>query len=303
MLWSYNVKWCKTHFKLKKFNFSLSFLLAFAYSFFLGNGYLFLLYTIAIVLHELMHILVAKKLGYTLSNFTLSITGASMKLENESFFSMDEILIAVSGPFFNLLVFICLACGWWIFPTSYSYTFDFALVNLFVFALNILPIYSLDGGRIVVAIVGKYFDRKTGIKIVRCIGFFVSISMFILFIISCFNVFNFSLGVMSVFLFISAMFSGKTEYKKINIISKAEKLKNNLSMDCKFFIFSDDAMLIHLYRKLKSETFSMFVIYNKISNKNNENSTLIYFDEDKLLKLIEKFGFATKIANIKDLYL
>ena len=288
----------KRTFSTKKFKFSYSFLLAFGYSFFLGNGYLFLLYTIAIVLHELFHILVAVKLGYTLSNFTLSITGASMKLEDEQFFSSDEIFIAISGPLLNLFLFIICACGWWIFPSLYNYTFDFALVNLFVFALNILPIYSLDGGRIVVAIVGKYYNRMVGVKIVRTIGFVISIFMFLLFIISCFMNINFSLGVMSVFLFVSAMFAGKSEYQKINVVSKTQKLKNNLCMEYKMYVFSIEAKLIHLYRKLRSGTFSRFIVYRNDFNSSNNNLKAFSFDEDKLLLLIERFGAGTRICEI-----
>ena len=99
--------------------------------------------------------IVAKKLGYRLDYFKLSITGASMKLEEDEFFLNDEILVASAGPIFNLFVFVICLGSWWINPVFYNFTVDFAYINFFIFLLNILPIYSLDGGRIFVCIFEK----------------------------------------------------------------------------------------------------------------------------------------------------
>lgn len=110
--------------KPRKFEFSWSFLIAFLFSFCMGNGYLFLLYTFSVILHELFHIFVAVKLGYTLQKFKLSILGASMNLEDESFWGNDEFLIAISGPLLNLFLFLLCLGMWWVFPPVYNFTFD-----------------------------------------------------------------------------------------------------------------------------------------------------------------------------------
>ena len=277
--------------KKRKFNFSISFILTFLYSFFCGNGYLFLLYTLAVSIHELFHIFVSIKLGYTLDKFELSITGASMNLEDESFYGKDEIIIALAGPLINLFIFLVLVGLWWIEPVIFNYTFDFALVNLFVFALNILPIYSLDGGRIIVALFSEKFTRHTGIKLVKFIGIVFSVILFVLFIVSFFVSFNFSLGVMSVFLFASSVFQGKSEFKKINIMSKKDKLKNGLSLEIKTYIFSSQARLINLYRKLRENHYTNFIIVKK----EWENDNMI--DEDSLILLMEKYGAAARVSD------
>ena len=268
----------------KKFKFSYTFFIAFLYSLLCGNGYMFLLYTIAVVLHEFIHIFVAKKLGYNLKNFELSILGASMNLEEESFYYNDEIIIAIAGPLFNLFIFILFACGWWFFPLSYDYTFDFAIVNLLVFSLNILPLYSFDGGRIIVSLIEKKINRKIGIDIVRLIGIVFAVILFILFVVSIFFSFNFSLGVVSVFLFISCTNQGMGCYQKINVVSKKQKIKNGLCLEMKTFVFSDSAKLINLYRKLSNSTYAIFNIYDAKKDKN------ILIDEDCLVFLIDKYG-------------
>lgn len=241
-------------------------------------------------MHEYVHILVAGKLGYTLLKFELSITGASMKLEDESFYGNDELIIALSGPLFNLFMFIMIVGLWWMFPVLYNYTFDFALVNLFVFALNILPIYSLDGGRIIVCLLESKMGRKKGVKIVRNIGLFFSLFFFVLFIISLFISPNFSLGVISIFLFVSCSNVGKTEIVKISVLSKKEKIKNGISLEIKTYIFSSSARLIELYRKLRHNTFTSFHV---VSSDNKQ----LCFDEDELICMLEKYGASVKLCD------
>lgn len=286
--WRKNIKKPKN--QHKKFYISPTFLLSFLFSFFAGNGYLFLLYTLSVFMHELMHIIVAEKLGYSLHKFELSILGASMKLESESFYGMDELKIAIAGPLFNLCLFIFLVGSWWTFPVLYNYTFDFAIVNLFVFALNILPIFSLDGGRILVSLLSVKLDRKKCVKIVRNIGLVFAIMFFILFIISFFVNFNFSLGVISIFLFISCTSAGKTEFVKMSVLSKKDKIKKGISLEEKRYIFSENARLLDMYRKLKSNTYTCFEIVR--DNKNN-----LIIDEDELMVLMEKNGATSSVFN------
>lgn len=274
-----------------KFHFSFSYLLAFLFSFIMGNGYIFLLYTITIIIHEMVHIIVASKLGYTLDKFSLSVLGASMSLEDENFFSSDELKIALSAPLFNLFVFISLSGLWWIVPSFYNFTFDFALVNLFVFAINILPIFSLDGGRIVVFILSKKMQRKKAVNIIRGLGIGFAILFFVLFLVSFFFEFNFSLGMISIFLFNSCTKASGEGFKKISSISKKDKLKNGLSLEIEEYIFASSARLIDLYRKLKTNSFARFFI------QDSEGSLI--FDEDKLYMLIEKYGAGSRVCDCK----
>ena len=271
-----------------KFKFSLSLFIAFLYSFLCGNGYIFLLYSITIVLHALIHCIVAVSLGYTLEKFELSITGASMNLENDSFYANDELIIALAGPMFNLFVFILFSGLWWIFPSLYNFTFDFAIINLFVFALNILPLYSFDGGRIVVFLFSRKFERKQVVLVIRYLAIFFSFILFLLFLISIFVSFNFSLGVVSVFLFVSAVSHSNYDYTRVNVVSKKEKLARGLFLEEKTYIFSDNARLIDLFRKLKSNEYSLFCVMKK-------DGKMVCFDEDKLTMLIEKYSVSAKL--------
>ena len=151
-----------------------------------------------------------------------------------------------------------------------------------------MPIYSLDGGRIVTCIFTRKFNRKIGVKITKIIGVCFSLLLFFAFIITCFFSINFSIGCMSIFLFVSCAFSGNSFYNKITAKSKKEKLKNRLELEVKTFMFSNSVKLIDLYRKIKFNSFSHFCI---VGSKNR----VYNLDEDQLFLLLEKFGAGVKI--------
>lgn len=71
--------------------------------------------------------------------------GATLLVKGE-FSHFGAVLIA--GPFANLVLasFSLSAC--WLFPELYGYLKDFIFLNAVLAALNLLPAYPLDGGRI-----------------------------------------------------------------------------------------------------------------------------------------------------------
>lgn len=212
-----------------------------------------------------------------------------MKLQEENFFLNDEIIIALSAPLFNLGVFIILASAWWIYPYSYNFTYDFALVNLFIFLLNMLPVYSFDGGRVLVCLVEKWKGRTAGIKIVKIIGVCLSLLLFLLFLLSFICGFNLSLGVMSILLFISCTNSGSGSYRKLTSISKLDRLSGKLGMEEKVYVFSSSVRLINLYRRVDAKTYSRFIL------KTNKGDSYI-LNEDDLFLALSRFGAGEKAS-------
>ena len=112
-------------------------------------GYVFdcIIYFSTIVLHELAHAEVSLRLGYSLDRFALMPYGASLKGEFEGVRAKDEILIAVAGPLFNVVVAVICTALWWLVPTSYAFTDRLVAANVFTALFNLLPIFPLDGGR------------------------------------------------------------------------------------------------------------------------------------------------------------
>ena len=129
---------------MKKIKIGASFLLIIFVSLLCGQVVLILNYFLALSLHELAHMWVAVKNGYSLKLIKLDIFGLSIEL-NEIIDDKDGFRINVAGPVCNLL--LCLLClaFYWLVPTSDFYLNTFCFCNLILAIFNLLPVYPLDG--------------------------------------------------------------------------------------------------------------------------------------------------------------
>ncbi len=279
--------------KHRKFIFHPMFMVYLVYSFLCGNLYFFCLYTISIVLHECVHFLVARRLGYKLSYMKLSISGASMKLENDEFFGSDELKVALSAPVFNLLIFCVLAGSWWVFPSWFNFTADFAYINLFIFLFNMLPVFSFDGGRIFVCVFERFWTRKKATKIVRWIGGLFAGFVFVIFLLSWVQgVFNISLLAVALFLISSTLLEGGGDYKKPNPSDKLERIRQaKRAVLVRTFVVHENMRLIELFRLIKDNVFCVFVVIGDGGKK------VCSFDEFKFFDALYQFGAGASIKS------
>lgn len=195
-------------------------------------------YVITVTLHEYGHYIVAKHYGYKMDSLIYSLSGAGLTTK-EKFANKDEIKIAIAGPLVNVILIVLIICLWWIFPLSYLYTYDFFICNIVVFTFNIMPIYPLDGGRILMAIITfKNHKRNKYIKANRIICLIISIVFFALFIVSLFYSINLNLLIISMFLAINGIFCDKNKYyDKVQMLNKKT---SKLPLEVKTFRVAED---------------------------------------------------------------
>lgn len=93
----------------------------------------------AAAFHEVCHLLAARILGYRFYHISIDISGARIELGPMS--QRSEMLCAVAGPLGGIL--LLLLTPW--FPRI-------AICSLVQSLYNLLPIYPLDGGRALIAI-------------------------------------------------------------------------------------------------------------------------------------------------------
>lgn len=166
--------------------------------FFCGNERGALLSLGVVLLHECAHFAVAKKVGITLSDVVLYPFGAVMV--DEEGCSRDSWKVAIAGPAVNLLLAVVGALV--LFLHKSVLVAEFINANLTVGLFNLLPVYPLDGGRIMIAL-SKKPVRTT--RALRISGVVISVLLFLSFALSLFGKVNFSLGIMSVFLLLGAV--------------------------------------------------------------------------------------------------
>ena len=192
---------------------------------FVNDLFSFLLFTVVILTHEFGHFIVAKKRGYKLDYFYIAPYGVSLNYKEKAFESDDEILIALAGPLTNFCLCVICVSLWWIKPEIYFFTSDFVSQSLLLGLFNLLPCYPLDGGRIVCGVLSKQMPRKKAVKLICKLNYIFSAVLFLLFVFSCFNDFNPTLILSSIFL-VLGNFEIKNEgvYQSLSLADR--KVKN-----------------------------------------------------------------------------
>jgi Zn-dependent protease len=123
-----------------------------------------LLFFACIVLHELGHAVVARRVGIPIRGITLFLFGGVAEMEAEPPSAFAEFLMALAGP----LVSAALAAVFWVAslavqtPALVTPLQFLAAINLGVLVFNLVPAFPLDGGRVLRSILwGALRDLRT----------------------------------------------------------------------------------------------------------------------------------------------
>lgn len=208
------------------FSFPLIFILAY----YLGELPLFCCFAVFLILHEMCHFLVAKKLGYLTKRIKISFFGASLE-GLDDFSPSDELKVISAGPAFNLAVCVLCYLSFWFNPESYNYLYNILLANWALLIFNILPVYPLDMGRIMLVIFTKNLIRERALRLTKIISFSFIFLLFSIYLISSFFVLNITLGFVCVNLMSLLLSSAEgTSYKReLFIFHKAKLISKGLS--------------------------------------------------------------------------
>jgi Zn-dependent protease/CBS domain-containing protein len=119
-----------------------------------------MLFFVSVLLHELSHSLMARRLGIPVSGITLFIFGGVTKTEEEAQSPGEEFAVAIVGPLSSIAIAgICwslvnLTGG--LFPETVRYGLGYlGWLNLALGVFNLLPGFPLDGGRVLRSILWK----------------------------------------------------------------------------------------------------------------------------------------------------
>ncbi len=242
-----------------------------------NNFLLMFNYILALFLHEMAHLFVATKRGYSLNKFRFDICGMSLDL-NDDISDKDSFAINIAGPLLNL--FICLLCMalYWLVPASYNYLNVFCYANLFLAIFNLLPIYPLDGGKIFRGFIKTDKKYKIFDAIIRY-GF--AIIFLVLFIVSIFYMINWFYLIMAIF-----FLSSRPNNKPTLSIFKYKQAKS-IEKICLIKIDEHDS-LFNLIKQIKKHRYTIF--YYPVKRK--------FIDEDTTLEYALKYPLTTEIKNI-----
>lgn len=220
----------------------------------------FLSYFAAVVLHELAHAEYAKRRGYALTEFRLMPYGAALIGEFEDVSRGDEIRIAAAGPLCNIALILLSVALWWLVPASYCFTEQFVYANLSLAAVNLLPVYPLDGGRIALALLSGKRPRNEAYKKLRIVGYVVGAAFAAAFVASCFFAANPTFLSMSAFIILSTVVPDhRCRYERLYRLTNLDR-KAKKGLKVQEVLISDSAPAASLFAHLRSDFFTQFKV-------------------------------------------
>ena len=157
------------------------------------QGQFFLPLICAVALHEMGHILVAQTLKIKIKYFRLSMLGARIET-TDTLSYIDEFLFALGGPLLGFLGFA--------FTYSYAlntanepfverFLLPFSIISLSLTVFNLIPLSTLDGGRMLFCLLCHLFSLPLALKIIHLTSFFI---LFTFWIFSVYLVIKISIG-------------------------------------------------------------------------------------------------------------
>lgn len=165
-----------------KFDFKV--ILFVLFFFILGFEKLYLLFLIFAIIHELSHMVIGILLGFEPAkiqimpfgayiNFKIDIKSYNTKILKGTICSLKKLFVSLAGPLANIVIAI-------IFYMKSGYIV-ITYINILLATFNLLPIYPLDGGRILKQTLIILLGRRKALKYTNLLS---NIFLFIILIIS-----------------------------------------------------------------------------------------------------------------------
>lgn len=160
---------------------------------------------IIMLAHELAHLAAALFIGLMPSHIVIEPFGVNLRLRNRIVYSLtDETILYLSGPLINIVLALIATIINKYFQNEWIY--DFAVKNLALFTINMLPILPLDGGvlakKLFCALLGSKI-ADTVIKLISCL--LLAILSVFGFILAYKSNFNFSVVFLCIFLLVNIL--------------------------------------------------------------------------------------------------
>lgn len=237
---------------------------------------------LAVTAHECGHSIVARSRGYMTKSIEIMPFGAVMSLDND----MDRlsgVLVGLAGPIVNLVLSALLPGVWWLYPPAYPYTKPFLEVNLSLALFNLLPVYPLDGGRVVV---GASKNKLKAVKCVRIAGIVAGVCFLAIFVTSIFYDVNFSLAVVGIFLIYGGICAGAEE-EYVSVFSPGTK-DYSAGVEDKCVTIDGKVPISRLFRFTGRKSRTVF----KVLTDGGE----VVIDEEELSRLARKNKLSAPIG-------
>ncbi len=124
-----------------------------------------------VILHEIVHIAVARSYGIKVTSIELYPYGGTAVME-DTFEGKrkEETMVAFAGPAFNFTLFLIVQILRWEGIIQGEWSLELAKINFWLAAFNLIPVLPLDGGRIARAMLAHSFGFVQTTKFLAAAG-------------------------------------------------------------------------------------------------------------------------------------
>lgn len=239
---------------------------------------------LAILVHEFSHAFVAARFGVQTRQLRLLPFGAEIDIDCAYLATGQRVLVLLAGSFGN--IFFALVAGGilWIIPGFFVAVEYVIIANAFPAILNLLPIYPLDGGKILYVLAASK-DRQRADKLVKLL-YLVSGAFFVLLAVySSLIAFNPAVILLCAVMLFTFTFEFKSTsfFSKINASVKTGHKIVEVAVNSEMTLFE-------IFKLSSSHNFTKFVVTDK-------KDTTFY--ENRLEEMLLEYSSQTKLKDIR----
>ncbi|MDE5897311.1 MAG: site-2 protease family protein [Clostridia bacterium] len=226
---------------------------------FTGGLLLFLIAVFAALEHECAHAFAARRYGYSLDTIVLMPYGAVVSGDLSDMGRRQSLWVFAAGPLSNAATALLFVALWWLFPETYAFTDTAAYLSFSLFAVNLLPAYPLDGGRILRLLLAPIGESRAR-AVCAAVSFLTAAAVAGCFVYSCFSSPAFTALFFSLLLFAGAAESlrGGGRYGRISFSREKSFLRG---LEERRIVISAERTLGYAMRYLCREKYLVLVLF------------------------------------------
>lgn len=221
---------------------------------------------VLVLIHELGHVTVARSFGWRMQSIQLLPFGGVAQTEEWGTASArEEIAVALAGPFYNVMMilfaFLFHRLGWW----SEEWMQYFVQGNALMAGFNLLPIYPLDGGRILQALLSYRLSYRQTIVWTFATGIAGACLLLILALVKGEREFN--VAVLALFLFQANGFAyRKRDFQLMRFLLHRRDHGVDPGARILRIRVQRNEPLIRVFRRFHKEAYHVVVVRDSLGN-------------------------------------